>query len=141
MNTPPLHERLNRLVSFAHPRNQPSLTNREIADKASTILEAPVDEALIAALRNGSVTVLTDDLRQALGQVFGLQDLRYLAAPRSVAENNQILLMHDRLALIAEARDLGVQHIATRDVDQDPNLVRKLRAALGAMIKAPSQTQ
>lgn len=141
MNTPPLHERLNRLVSFAHPRNQPSLTNREIADKASTILEAPVDEALIAALRNGSVTVLTDDLRQALGQVFGLQDLGYLAVPRSVAESNQILLMHDRLALIAEARDLGVQHIATRDVDQDPNLVRKLRAALGAMIKAPSQTQ
>lgn len=141
MNTPPLHERLNRLVSFAHPRNQPSLTDREIADQASTILDAPVDEALIAALRNGSVTVLTDDLRQALGQVFGLQDLGYLAVPRSVAENNQILLMHDRLALIAEARDLGVQHIATRDVDQDPNLVRKLRAALGAMIKAPSQTQ
>lgn len=141
MNTPPLHERLNRLVSFAHPRNQPSLTNREIADKASTILDAPVDEALIAALRSGAVTVLTDDLRQALGQVFGLRDLGYLAAPRSVAENNQILLMHDRLALIAEARDLGVQHIATRDVDQDPNLVRKLRAALSAMIKSPSQTQ
>ena len=141
MTTPPLHERLNRLVSFAHPRNQPPLTNREIADRASTILDAPVDEALIAALRNGSVTVLTDDLRQALGQVFGLQDLGNLTAPRSVAENNQILLMHDRLALIAEARDLGVQHIAPRDVAQDPNLVRKLRAALGAMIKAPSQTQ
>lgn len=137
MNTPPLHERLNRLVSFAHPRTQPPLTNRQIADKASCVLDSPVDEALIAALRNGSVTVMGDDLRAALGQVFGLQDLGYLAAPRSDVENEQILLMHDRLALITEARDLGVQHIATRDVDQDPKLVRKLRSALGAMIKDP----
>ncbi|QGP90677.1 hypothetical protein GKZ92_23510 (plasmid) [Gordonia sp. 135] len=111
MNTPPLHDRLNRLVSFAHPRNQPPLTNREIADKASTLLDAPVDEDLIVALRDGSVTVLTDDLREVLGQIFGLTDLGYLKTPRCVAENNQILLMHDRLALISEARDLGVQHI------------------------------
>ncbi|MFV3116637.1 hypothetical protein [Gordonia amicalis] len=138
MNTPPLHDRLNRLVSFAHPRNQPPLTNREIADKASTLLDAPVDEDLIVALRDGSVTVLTDDLREVLGQIFGLTDLGYLKTPRCVAENNQILLMHDRLALISEARDLGVQHIATRDVDQDPNLVRKLRAALGAMVTGSS---
>lgn len=138
MNTPTLHERLNRLVSFAHPRSQPPLTNRQIADKASCVLDAPVDEALIAALRNGTVTVLGDDLRAALGEVFGLKDLGYLKTPLTAAENDRILLMHDRLALIAEARDLGVQHIATRDVDQDPNLVRKLRAALGAMIKDPS---
>lgn len=41
MNTPPLHERLNRLVSFAHPRNQPSLTNREISKDQHSIANQP----------------------------------------------------------------------------------------------------
>ncbi|OCW85999.1 hypothetical protein A8M60_03365 [Nocardia farcinica] len=74
--------------------------------------------------------------------MFGLYDVAYLAPEHSSlssAEVDRILLMHERLELLSEARDLGVQHIATRDVDQDPQLISKLKAALNAMTKKNSR--
>ncbi|WP_143708025.1 hypothetical protein [Gordonia terrae] len=138
---PPLSERISRLVTFGHSRHEPALTDRQIADKVSTAVNAPVPEDLIRGLREGTEKAVPTDLVAPLAAVFGLFDIAYLApehASLSSDEVDRILLMHERLELLSEARDLGVQHIATRDVDQDPQLISKLKAALNAMTKKNS---
>lgn len=139
---PPLNERISRLVAFGHSRNELPLTDRQIADQLSTTLNAPVPEDLIRGLRLGTEKVVPTELVDPLAAVFGLRDVAYLApehASLSSDEVDRILLMHERLELLSEARDLGVQHIATRDVDQDPQLISKLKAALSAMTKKNSR--
>lgn len=135
---PPLHERISRLIDFAHNRQESPLTDRQIADQLSASANAPVSEDLIRGLREGTQHAVPSELVAPLAAVFGLRDTDYLAADHdspTPAIADRILLMHERLALLTEARDLGVQHIATRDVDQDPQLISKLKAALGAMTK------
>lgn len=139
---PPLNERISRLVAFGHSRNEPPLIDRQIADQLSTTVNAPVPEDLIRGLRAGTEKVVPTELVEPLAAVFGLRDVAYLApehASLSSDEVDRILLMHERLELLSEARDLGVQHIATRDVDQDPQLISKLKAALSAMTKKNSR--
>ncbi|GAB88135.1 hypothetical protein [Gordonia rhizosphera] len=134
---PPLKERLNRAVDFAHSRSESPLTSREIADQVSATLQDEISEQLIRELRDGTINAVPVGLVEPLAQVFGIRDHGYFADPVAAADIDRVLVMHERLALLIEARDLGVQHIATRDVDQDPRLVHKLRAALAAMTKRP----
>lgn len=141
---PPLHQRISRLIDFAHNRQESPLTDRQIADKLSAAVNAPVADDLIRGLREGTRPAVPHELVAPLAAVFGLRDTAYLTADQDSPSPDvvdRILLMHERLALLTEARDLGVQHIATRDVDQDPQLISKLKAALDAMTKRSSESE
>lgn len=139
MPIPPLHERLNRLVQFAHSRDEdppsaPQIVAMVARSRTDVVL---IPEDLDAAMAGASDRLSPQQL-QAVGKVLGLLDQVYLAVCPTLSECERILALHDRFALLIEMRDLGVRHVATRDVDGDPRLIPKLRAALAAMRKQPS---
>ena len=140
MFVPPLSDRLNRLIDFSHQRSEQPLTDTQIAIRTA---DHGVSAVAVAAARSGQPSGLNHQQLAAIGRVLGLLDPVYLTPDNAVVDDAvraRILDFHDRLDLMIEARTLGIQHIATRNVDQDPRLIPKLRAALAAM-KAPPSTR
>ncbi|MYR08998.1 hypothetical protein GTV32_22980 [Gordonia sp. SID5947] len=98
-----------------------------------------VSEQAVEAWLSGDRTDIPVETRRAITEIFGLVDDTYLSDPQTAAGADAIIVMHERLLMYSEARDLGVQHIATRDTERDPALISKVRAELRAMTKQQEQ--
>lgn len=137
---PSTYERLNTLIDFAHSRTEESLSTAELARAVSPKIGRVVSPGEIAELRQESEESTIDpQMAGALAEVLGLRDITYLQNPKNPADIDRILGLHERIQLLTEARDLGIKHIATRDIDGDPQLPAKLRAVLKAMVRRPAQ--
>ncbi|MFZ2510950.1 MAG: hypothetical protein WAW85_07670 [Gordonia sp. (in: high G+C Gram-positive bacteria)] len=106
MTIPSLADRYSLLVCFAHSRREEALTSSQIADR--TGLPCALFDDVAAGRRH-----FTAGQAAVTAAALGLQDAAYLAA--HPGDDVAVIAMYERLQLLVEARDLGVQHIAARD--------------------------
>lgn len=106
----PLADKIERLVDFAHKYGDPAMTTDQIAAALTTKLGRAVEPAQIAALRDGSTTVIADsDLARQLCRLCHCLDDSYLMPVGDEDIDTDL-----RLRLWILARDRGVEHLAAR---------------------------
>lgn len=126
MTVPTLSHRYQRLVSFAHSRREPALTPAQVAERTAL----PV--GLLESVERGAAD-FTHEEAAAVATALGLNDADYLAAQPEDSE--AAVAMYERLLLLIQARDLGVQHIAARDTCGGEGFISTVRARLSLLAR------
>jgi hypothetical protein len=106
-NEPTVAARLDRLFRTFHTRAEPEQSDATVADSVGEIVGYPVTEQTIAAVRAG-VGHADPKLLAGLAQHFGVRE-DYLLGSAADAKP-----LHDKLRLLADARDAGMQRLALR---------------------------
>lgn len=112
----PLSVRLNRLFAVFHRRGAPEQATTHVARLVEQILDQPVQEHDIDAIRAGARDRggADDALLAALAQHFQIPPV-YLTDK----DGDGALAIDRELRLLLAARDAGVRHIALRGDDVD----------------------
>lgn len=118
----PLRARYLRLLDFAHSRTEPALSDAQVAERSGVAL------SVLSQIREGSIVEIDAAEATAIATSLGLLDGSYLHAPlaNSVAMAD-VQVMHEKLEMYIEARSLGVERIAARDITQSAGLVGRVR--------------
>lgn len=104
---PTVAARLDRLFRTFHSRSEPEQSESAVAQSVGQILGYPVPAQSVAEVRAGAAAA-DPKLLTGLARHFGVRE-DYLLGPAADAKP-----LHDKLKLLADARDAGMQRLALR---------------------------
>jgi hypothetical protein len=116
--------RLDRLFKTFHSRNEPEQSDAVVAESVGEILGRPVTARAVAEARAG-IGVPDPKLLAGLAHHFGVRE-DYLLGSGVAAKP-----LHDKLKLLADARDAGMQRLALRGgISNNTEVLDKVLAIL-----------
>ena len=116
-STPPLRtlaDRMNWLISTAHPAGRSPYTNTEVAALIRKITGEPVSHTTIWKLRNGQATNPQKRLIEAMARTFGVRPAFFFGDH----DDSQAGLIQEEVEMLAMIRDAVVPRTSSTSCDQ-----------------------